>query len=446
MGLKYVETIKSIILLFLVLLSCLLTFMIWEYEPDYKELEEPKADNVMISAEKEIQEVVKPYKLLYQQEERLLGTVSNVAIEQLLTSFEKIELDELVYSNSNLLVTDVNKILTQPHHVTLFFTTDVPFEVFNELFSSSAKNAPNIVFNRLVINLGNIATTNEVEFLFVSSNSQTVYKAVIDADDAVELNNVMQAQQENMFVYEEFVRENELSLYLPKDSQEVIQFTYVIDGYSHELFNSVLFSNPSIVKRSLETTAQTTLEQYSDDMAVVIYDTEAKIMNYISLANNRYLMQDPASLLQNSFNFVNDHGGFSTDYRLSAINPSSNVVEYQMYFQGYPVYSTFTLTRIVTTWGETQINGYRRPYYFLDTDITTVKTVKEILSGADVMNYLHNQNLAKVKIDEVFVGYHLAKDPSTNVFILEPSWFALSEGNWIRITSDTAGGDTRGLE
>ena len=62
------------------------------------------------------------------------------------------------------------------------------------------------------------------------------------------------------------------------------------------------------------------------------------------------------------------------------------------------------------------------------------------------LNYLQNQNLAKVKIDEVFVGYHLEEDLSTNVFILEPSWFALSEGNWIRITSETAGGDTRGLE
>ena len=418
--------------------------MIWDYEPDYKELEEPKADNVMISTEKEIQEVIKPYKLIYQQEERLIGTVSNVAIEQLLNSFETIELDEIIYSSSDFLLTDVNNLLKQPHHMTLFFPTDVPLNVFGPIFS--AKNVPNIVFNRLVINLNSSTTTNEVEFLFVSSNNQTVYKAVIDADEATELIRVLQEQQDNMFVYEEFVRENELSLYLPKDSQEVIQFTYVIDSYPHELFNSVLFANPSIVKRSLETTAQTTLEQYSDDAAVVIYDTDAKTMNYISLANNRYLMQERAALLQNSFDFINDHGGFSTDYRLSSINPSSNVVEYQMYFQGYPVYSTSTLTRIVTTWGENQINGYRRPYYILDTDITTVKTVKEILSGADVMNYLQNQNLAKVKIDEVFVGYHLEEDLSTNVFILEPSWFALSEGNWIRITSETAGGDTRGLE
>lgn len=446
MGLKYVETIKSIILLFLVLLSCLLTFMIWDYEPDYKFLEEPKADNIMVSTEKSIKEIVKPYKLIYQQGTGLLGTVSNVAIEQLLNSFEKIELDEVVYGGSNLAAAEVNAILNQPNHVTLFFPTDVPLEVFESMFNSSAENTPNVVFNRLVINLANVEATKEVEFLFVSSNNQTVYKAIADADDASEVRNVLQEQQENMFVYEEFVRENELSLYLPKDSQEVIQFTYVTDGYPHELFNSVLFSNPSIVKRSLETTAETTLEQYSDDMAVVIYDTNAKVMNYISLANNRYLIQEPANLLRNSFEFVNDHGGFSTDYRLSSINAAGNVVEYQMYFQGYPVYSTFTLTRIVTTWGEDQINGYRRPYYFLDTDITTVKTVKEILSGAEVMNYLRNQNLAKVKIDEVFVGYHLEKDPSTNVFILEPSWFALNEGNWIRITSDTVGGDTRGLE
>lgn len=419
--------------------------MIWDYEPDYKFLEEPKVENIMISAEKNIEEVVKPYKVMFQQEEQLLGTVSNVAIEHLLNSFNNVELDEITYISNNVGIADVNKILSRPQHLTLFYSTNVPIEAYSSLFKMDIKDMPNFSFNRLVINLQSVDSTKEIEFIFISSDNKSVYKSSVHINDAANINTTVQNQLDSMFVYEEFVRENELSLYLPKDRQEVIQFTYVIDGYSHELFNSVLFSNPSIVKRSLEATVDTTLEQYSDDVSVVIYDTDTKIMNYISLANNRYVKLQPADLLRNSFEFINDHGGFTTDYRLSLINPSSNVVEYQMYFQGYPVYSPFTLTRIVTTLGENQINGYRRPYYYLDTDITTVKTVKEVLSGEEVMNYLNNQNLAKVKIDEVFVGYHLTKDPSTNVFILEPSWFALSEGNWIRITSDTVGGDTRGF-
>lgn len=422
--------------------------MIWDYEPDYKFLEEPKVDHVMISSEKELNEIIKPYKLIYKQEDQLLGTVSNITIEQILSSFKEIELQHIKYEKIIFELNEVNQLLVEPGHLTLFFASDIPLEAFTQLFKFNSKEAPNAFIDRFIINTNQVDKTNEVEFLFVSSISSTVYSAKVDLENVTALKKVIVDQTENMFVYNEFPRENELSLYLPKDSQEVIQFTYFIDEYPHDLFNSVLFSNTSIVQKDIETNTHTTLEKYSDDMAVVIYDTNSLIMNYISLANNRFSYFDAATLLKNSYDYVNDHGGFSADFRLSSINTTNNIVEYQMYFQGYPVYSANTLTRIVTTWGETQINRYRRPYYSLDTDITTVKTVKTILAGADVMDYLQNPNFAKMKIDEVFVGYHLEKDESTNVFVLEPSWFAMSEGNWIRITSPTPnpGGVSRGLE
>ena len=184
--------------------------MIWDYEPDYKSLEEPKADNVMISTVKDMEQVVKPYKLIYQQEAELLGTVSNIAIEQLLASFKSIELDEILYNRGDLEADDVNQILKQPNHVTLFFATDVPLEVFGSLFNMSTKNLPNATFNRLVVNLNNVATANEVEFLFISSTNKTIYRAAVDAEDAAEVNKVLQGQLGNMFVYNEFVREQEL--------------------------------------------------------------------------------------------------------------------------------------------------------------------------------------------------------------------------------------------
>jgi len=420
--------------------------MIWNYEPDYKFLEKPKVDHVMISNEKEVDEIIKPYKLIYKQE-NLLGTVSNTTIDQLIQSLKKIELSNIVYKESNITSNRINEILINPSNLTLFFATDIPLHAFDKILKFKQQSElPNIYINRLVINLQNANGDGEGELLFISTNNQTIYSANVRNAEIKELYNLIQEQKENMFVYEEFEREGNLSLYLTKERQDVIQFTYFIDEFPHELFNSVLFTNPSIVQKTMEISGDTVLEKYSDDIAVVIYDTNSKIMNYVSLAANRYVSLDATSLLKNTIEYVNDHGGFTADYRLSTINESSNIVEYQMYFQGYPVYSTSTLTRIVTTWGNEQINRYRRPYFSLDTDITTVKTVKEILSGEEVVSYLQNQNLSNLKVDEVFVGYHLEKDPSTNVFVLEPSWFALSEGNWIRITTDLVGGTANGLE
>lgn len=419
--------------------------MIWSYEPDYKFLEEPKADHVMISNEKDADEILKPYKLIYKQEE-LLGTVSNTTIEQLINKLKKVELSNVDYKESNISSSRINEIIRNTDNLTLFFATDIPLQAFSNVFQFKEDELPSVYMNRLVLNLVDAKESGEAELLFISSNNKTIYSVNVRNEQIKELYNLIQEQKENMFVYEEFVRENNLSLYLTRDRQDVIQFTYFIDEYPPDLFNSVLFTNPSIVQKTMETSGETVLEKYSDDIAVVIYDTNSKIMNYVSLAANHYVSLDATSLLENTMEYINDHGGFTADYRLSSINESGNIVEYQMYFQGYPVYSTSTLTRIVTTWGDGQINRYRRSYFSLDTDITTVKTVKEILSGKEVVSYLQNQNLSNLKVDEVFVGYHLEKDPSTNVFILEPSWFALSEGNWIRITSDLIGGIANGLE
>ena len=51
---KYIEPIKSLILFFLVLMSLVLTFMIWSYKPDYPFTEDPQADSILIEEKKKI--------------------------------------------------------------------------------------------------------------------------------------------------------------------------------------------------------------------------------------------------------------------------------------------------------------------------------------------------------------------------------------------------------
>ncbi len=69
------------------------------------------------------------------------------------------------------------------------------------------------------------------------------------------------------------------------------------------------------------------------------------------------------------------------------MNLQKHIVEYQLYLQGYPVFSSTALTRISTTWGEDRIYRYRRPYYLLDFDLENEMTVKELDSGVDMVHY-----------------------------------------------------------
>ena len=107
-------------------------------------------------------------------------------------------------------------------------------------------------------------------------------------------------------------------------------------------------------------------------------DTQRKVLNYVYPAAESITPIPAAYLLRESFDFINDHGGVTADYRLTSMNIPKHVTEYQLYLQGFPVHSSMTSTRISTTWGDNSIFRYRRPYYLLDMDIKSEKTMKEL--------------------------------------------------------------------
>ena len=106
-----------------------------------------------------------------------------------------------------------------------------------------------------------------------------------------------------------------------------------------------------------------------------------------------------------------------------------------------------TMTRIVTTWGDNRIFRYRRPYYSIDSDISTVRTVKQLPSGAEVVEGLQNDEDSQMEdIDEIVFGYYLTQDQEEDLFLLDPSWFSISNNEWTRILPEHLGGIDHGLE
>jgi regulatory protein YycH of two-component signal transduction system YycFG len=64
-GLKYVETVKSIVLFLLVALSIILTFSIWTYSPHYEPIEQLPSVDISIGDKKKIDEIKKPYNVVF---------------------------------------------------------------------------------------------------------------------------------------------------------------------------------------------------------------------------------------------------------------------------------------------------------------------------------------------------------------------------------------------
>ena len=441
---KYIEPIKSFVLLFLVLLSLLFTFMIWNYKPNYLPTEEQPAKQVMLSEVKtELDKVSKPYRMLFMTGESLRGTTSTGEIDYIIQYLEKLKVTDFSPIPTPLTKDKINEMVRTPDRMTMFFRTETPVQIFEEVVSPDDRDYHGATFNRLIIDWGELDQTDQIRLLFINTNSATGYRADIEVRDADSFMEAFVEQPKSYIEYVEAERPENLSLYVMKEPVEATKHAYVIDETPLKLLKDILFENPSIVQKSGEGSQ----EEYSDIMSSLTLDKDTKVMNYVHPAAESSMSISPYGLLKDTFDFLNEHGGFTADYRLTSINVQNRVTEFQLYMKGYPVFSPNVLTRIMTTWGEEKIFRYRRPYYLLGTEFQSEKAVMKLPSGTQVLDYINSQEELEIdEIEDILVGYYLLQNENSLLVTLEPSWFLLTENSWSRLTSERLGGDEYGLE
>ncbi len=437
---KYIEHIKSIVLFLLVSLSLLLTFMIWNYQPNYKTVEDEHVQQVSIGSKKAIEQVIKPYRILFRTDDKFTGSVSGTVIDSLMAMMPTMQAQNFTLINNNVSNEKINEMLRISERMTLFFPTEVPLPLFSSVLPFS-EDLPETTFNRIIIDWSSLATTRQLQFLFISTENRTLYRSYVKVDEEVKLLKGFIDPALNFAQYEEFERPNSLSLYTMSEPIESVIYNYYIEESSLDLLKRVLFPDPNIVQRNIESTQS---EKYTDGMSLMTVDRQSKMINYVYPAAES-ISDIPASLLlRDSFDFLNEHGGITADFRYSSMNNQKHVVEYQLFFQGLPVYSDDTLTRITTIWGDNRIFRYRRPYYSLEVG---ENSVKELLSGPEIIEYIqHHKEYKMEDIKEIVVGYYLTQNQNKKSFALEPSWFVITKDGWTRVMPERVGGIEYGLE
>ncbi|ATP42293.1 hypothetical protein CSE16_21005 [Solibacillus sp. R5-41] len=443
---KYIEQIKSYLLTFLVLLSIVLTLMIWNYKPEYAFIEEAQVDETMIGNTKQLQDVLKPYRILFRQDDQFYGTVSNDVIQDVYNKLSTWDAHEIDLINSNLSDAKMNEMLRWNNRLTLFFNDEVPLQVFSGILSFNEKELPDASFTRLILDWTDVSSNNQLQLLFLNTEKRILFRSTIELPNSIQFMEEIVDPIKEYQAYFEVERDSSLSLYVVQEAMESIQYTYFMDKTSPDIFKNILFGDPGIVQRNIESTQA---EKYTDGTSLMTVDTQNHILNYVYPPAESIAPIPSARLLFDSFDFINDHGGFTADFRFSSMNVGKHVIEYQLFVQDYPIYSSTTTSRIITTWGENRIFRYRRPYYSIDpsNDIKTFRTMKQLASGEEVIEYLKNKEVQPFdEIDEIIIGYHLMQDTKQGLFLLEPSWFIISNNVWTRISPEQLGGANDGLE
>jgi len=442
MGLKYVEQIKSILLAVLVFSSVLLTFAIWTYTPTYETIQPTPNVNISIADTKRVDDVIKPYKMIVSLEDNMKGTMAPFDLDRVVNVMKSWEIRDLMLESSNSSDIKLNEIMGAPNRLTLFFTADVPFPVYDNILPNSSLDIPENGFDRLIVDLNPMNT--QLKIYFASSKNNMLYSAVADNVDMDLLQQKIVSPTNEFAEFTEIERQGKLSLFVSAKDVESIRYTYYLKEIDTSRFRDALFNDPNVVRQS---PAGTTNDSYSDATSLMNVNLLERTLSFVNPSAETSDPAVPSKLVFDSLDYINEHGGWTDEFRLSGINPTNQQIDYQLYLLGFPVFSGETSTKITVNWGDSGIYRYLRPYYTLDLSLpfdTVISTLPsgEIASG--VMKKMKEIDFNNV--EELINGYYLTRDNETRLLILEPSWYYLSNNQWTRLSPNDLGGGQFGLE
>lgn len=441
---KQVEITKSIVLFLLIALSLFLTFSIWTYTPNLKTIDQKPTVDILISNRTTIDEVIKPYKSIFRFQDSLTGTTDSTEIEHIVKAMKNWKISEVVLKDQDFNAEKLNLLMNKRDSFTLFYHSEVPLRVFEDLVEIEDINVTETSsFNHIIVEWNSLNPTLDMHF--VSSLYNSRYSAKVHVLDLQNFNQKLLVRGKNFSTYTEVKTNDEHVLRIPVNKLEIIRNTYYQDNISPSRFRDALFSDPNAVVRRSQVGPN--LEEFQDDHARMSINTDKKILDYVHPTAKTSEVSIPSELLQDTFDYINEHGGWSNEYRLVNMNPLSRTVKFQLHVHGLPVFSDSTSTMIEQVWGEERVFRYKRPYYILDSNLPSETKIVYLPSGIEVAEMLINSDeIDGSLVDEIIPGYFMKYDTNPNLFMLEPAWFYKMRGDWIRFSPEQFGGEMIGLE
>ncbi len=447
MGLKYIERIKSVVLIVLIGLSLVLTFLIWNAAP-YDTIGRQTTVDISIAEspeKKDIGSIIQPYKINFNYEEGLTGTTDSEKITYMIDHLEKWRMTNPELIDDSFSETKLNELLRQPNRLVLYYPDDVPLPVYENVLNIENPNIPEISFNFIVVEWD--LTNAVLDIHFVSRVNELHYKSTAKIYESQTFSREVINVGRTYSPYIAVNAEGGKFITVPTGEIKLLQNTYFPserDEINPTRFRSALFSDPHAVRRSEPSKYR---EEFQDNHALMSVDTKKKQLQFVHPIVESKELAIPSELLEDTIDFVNEHGGWTDEYRFSKMNFHTRYVSFKLYVRGIPVLGGNTLTEIEQIWGEDAIYQYKRPYYTLGDTLPSETETVVLPSGIDVAESLMaDPEVDFNTIDEIIPAYYMRQDVDLNIFVLEPSWYYLQNGKWHCFSSDSLGGGKLGLE
>lgn len=447
MGLKYIEVIKTLTLVVLIGLSLVFTFLIMNAAP-YDTIGRQATVDISIAESperKDIDTLVKPYKMNFNFKEGLTGTTDDKQIEYMLNVLKKWRITNPELVHGSFSEEKLHEFMHRTNQLVFYYPDEIPLSVYETVLNIENPNIPETSFN-IIIAEWNL-TNSMLEIHFISQLNNLHYKSAVKIFDLQsflrEVVNVGRSYDE----YVEIAVTDQKKIRVSAGEVSLYKKTFFPnerDEINPTRFRSALFSDPNAVRIS---TPSKYREDFQDNHALMSVDTRKKQLQFVHPLVESREIAIPSELLEDTIDFVNEHGGWTDEYRFSKMNFRTRYVSFKLYVSGIPVLGGNTATEIEQVWGEDAVYQYKRPYYMLGETLPSETEMVVLPPGVDVAEAL----MASPKVDfhtikEIIPAYYMKHDVDLNIFVLEPSWFYLQNDKWVRFSPDQLGGEWIGLE
>lgn len=415
---KY-ETVKSFILVVLVGISFLLSFILWSYQPNYESLYNTNYVNeVDIGGnEKTKNELIEPTEIIFKDDEQFTSFMNPVDRQSLYKEIAS----WVIYEPQ---ITGAKGRPTDEQYVELIFPSAIPADLIGNLFSFNSEIDPP-------------AWSFERVFIIVDEKSQSLELKIVSVDGRNQVNGTIEKSDayKRIVTYlsgspilTEYIAYDAVNgpIYLQKDKVKIASKTLVASNIKPDSFIDALFSDPSYVTPNIQEA------YFTDGQRGMRVLQEGRLLNFINPIQSDYKHLTPIELFDKSVANINEHKGWTNDFLFEGLDVSFNYIRYRLFYEGYPVFDYHNLSVMEQEWRDQELYQYNRPLVRVG-NLLNSKAV-EIPSGEEVIRLIKgDKSLRRENIKDIRVGYSLSYLDDAHSLTLEPNWYILYQGDWMKI-------------
>jgi regulatory protein YycH of two-component signal transduction system YycFG len=436
------EGAKNIILTILVVISAILTWNIWTYQPEYEKIDQSNDFIPVASDQRDISEVVKPMSILIHRD----GKYYLVDDEQSVSKIQKIVSKWSFFGFKDIShQIDSKKFKSFVYaegSTEIKFAESIPLDLYKSVLNIQDKDVPKFSFDRIIFKTD--VSGNEANVHFVNFEKKKVYQCTISGSQLTSFKNQFYKKAYKFPEYFAADLNTDYPIFLPKNPVKLNSYKYIADYLEIRKFKDGLFNNPDQVKRETVPVG----DQFMDGSRVMTVYKEPSTIRFINPAQKGKIAAVRTNLLQKSIDFVNNHAGWEDNYRYSELSEAEQRVVFRLYIDGHPVFDDAGMSELSQVWGDEDIYSYQRPYFALSFPMPADTKETTLPSGQEILQKIGNINNFKEKdLEDLTVGYQITRDSSQpKIIILEPSWYYRYGGSWLVFPLANLGGGQSGLE